>query len=202
VAGVAGDVSLFGGSTWFHDDAAGACPSGGTWLPVTSAAHPLADSFVTIGLPFEGCRTRQCWRRRSSTIRCARLSGNERRLGQWEPAGFSGLCNRRHVARRLATAFGDHARAFQHCGTSDRRRRTEVRWVRGRIQHRFGTTTGGDLRSSDVRVRAGACGVVRVLGMHPARRSPTTTNRGVRCPIRRMWPAAVSNVNSIPEFAA
>jgi hypothetical protein len=49
-----GDVSLLGGSTWFHDDATGLCPSGGTWLPVPSAAHPLADSFVTIGLPAQG----------------------------------------------------------------------------------------------------------------------------------------------------
>ncbi len=55
VAGVAGDVHLVGGSTWFHDDASGGCPSGGTWLPaIASTTHPLADSFVTIGSPLFG----------------------------------------------------------------------------------------------------------------------------------------------------
>ncbi len=55
VAGVAGDVRLLGGSTWFHADAQGSCPNGGTWLPaITSVTHPLADSFVTIGSPLFG----------------------------------------------------------------------------------------------------------------------------------------------------
>lgn len=55
VASVAGDVSLLGGSTWFHDDTSGSSPSGGTWLPaVASVTHPIADSFVTIGLPLFG----------------------------------------------------------------------------------------------------------------------------------------------------
>jgi hypothetical protein len=49
-----GSVSLIGAPSWFHSDASGSCPDGGTWLPSVSLAYPSADSFLTIGLPANG----------------------------------------------------------------------------------------------------------------------------------------------------